>query len=152
MQEPDDPRAWRAAAPAAAMPLHALARDALDASTRLAGDRSDAALRAALEDVLRAQDGARLAAVFDSAPGAAVRLAGDHESVHLRFLVGAAIAAAGVDLYGDAVVGGWGVPLAKRLGTDIARAGATVLALPHAPRRLVPALQAGLGLQREVSA
>jgi hypothetical protein len=84
-------------------------------------------------------------------PPAPIRLSGDHESVHLRFVVGAAIAAAGVDLFEDVTVGGFGVPLAQRLGSDLVRAGATVLALPHAPRRLVPALQAGLGLQREVS-
>jgi len=267
MQEPDDPRAWPAAAPAFARAMHAQARDALDAATRLAGDRGDAGLRAAFEALLRAQDGARLAAVFDSAPSAAVyrhlwralaqaeatstggamdvsvfalpvvvvagrtegaqdfvtlpavlggaagvalclrehgalrgnqtfavgdalvgadalalarlpqvlalralpdnaaaplappdlppapiRLSGDHESVHLRFVVGAAIAAAGVDLFEDTTAGRFGVPLARLLGADLARPGATVLALPHAPRRLVPALQAGLGLQREVSA
>jgi len=72
--------------------------------------------------------------------------------VHLRFLVGMAIAARGVDLLADDSVGKWGMPLARVLGAALAQRGATVLILPHAPKRLCVALQQGRAAQREVSA
>jgi hypothetical protein len=44
------------------------------------------------------------------------------------------------------------MPLARALAAQLAVPGASVLALPHAPQRLVSALQTGRALQREVSA
>lgn len=267
MHEPDDPRAWAAAAPPGAARLHALARTGLESATRQDGDRADHALRAALTAQLR-EDGAALAEIFTAAPGAAIyrhlwralvdaeastpegdvrvtvfalpvvivagladgasatatlpgvlsdtaalasvlrehgalagnqtfalatplaaaeaidlshlprllaprslaamsaqvphapvdlapapiALAEGHESVHLRFIVGIALAAAGADLVSARDGDKWGIPLARAIGVQLAVPGASVLALPHAPLRLVPALQTGRALQREVSA
>ena len=88
---------------------------------------------------------------LDLAP-APIVLAAGHESVHLRFIVGVAVAAPGVDLLADESTQGWGIPLTQALGAQVAVPGTTVLALPHAPQRLVTAVQTGRALQREVSA
>jgi len=79
-----------------------------------------------------------------------VREAG--ESVHLRFVVGTMLARPGVDLLAAKEVGSWGLPLAKALSNELALAEATVLALPRAPQRPLPAVVAGLAAQREVGA
>ena len=75
-----------------------------------------------------------------------------HEEVHLRFLVGTAIAKPGADLLADAGVGKWGLPFTKELTSQIASGVASVLALPRPPRRLLPAVSEGRAAQREVSA
>jgi len=72
--------------------------------------------------------------------------------VHLRFIVGAAVAAPGVDLLADTSVASWGMPLAHLLGRTLAHENVTVLVLPQAPKRLCVALQQGRASQREVSA
>ena len=74
------------------------------------------------------------------------------ESVHLRFVVGTAIAAPEVDLLTDPDVGRWGIPFAQALARELATDGAAVLVLPRAPQRLLPALAVGRSAQREVSA
>ena len=85
-------------------------------------------------------------------PPAPMQAHGGDARVYLRFLVGAALAAPGADLYVDGTVGAWGMPAARWLAQGLAIAGTTVLALPHAPSNLVVALQRGRGAQREVSA
>jgi hypothetical protein len=87
-------------------------------------------------------------------PPAPIALAPGVETVNLRFLVGTAIAKAGADLCADATVGKWGIPFTQELGRQLQpRAGAvTVLALPRAPQRLLPAVQQGRAAQREVGA
>ena len=85
-------------------------------------------------------------------PPAPIQLSGAHESVHLRFLAGLAVAAPGADLLAARDVGAWGMPLTLALGAQVAVPGTTVLALPHAPSRLVSAVHIGRSLQREVSA
>ena len=72
--------------------------------------------------------------------------------VHLRFIVGVAVAARGIDLLADDGVGKWGMPLTRLLRRALSQPGATVLTLPHAPKRLCIALQQGRAAQREVSA
>jgi hypothetical protein len=79
-------------------------------------------------------------------------LARGPESVHLRFLVGSAITAAGTDLLADSVVGRWGMPLAQALGQQLAAPGVSVLALPRAPQSLLRAVRDGRAAQREVGA
>ncbi|MCC6194548.1 MAG: hypothetical protein IT518_08795 [Burkholderiales bacterium] len=74
------------------------------------------------------------------------------EGVHLRFLVGTALAAAQADLFRDAGAGAWGVPLTRALSSALAAPGATVLALPRPPRPLTEAAWQGRLAQREVSA
>ena len=74
------------------------------------------------------------------------------EGVHLRFLVGTALAAPGADPLRDAAVGKWGIPFAQALGRSLAAPGVSVLALPRAPQPLVTALWQGRVAQREVGA
>jgi hypothetical protein len=83
--------------------------------------------------------------------GAPLGVAGAQESVHLRFLVGSALCAPGADPLRDAHVGAWGAPLARALSRQLARPGATLLALPRAPERLVTALPSGRTAQREIA-
>jgi len=74
-----------------------------------------------------------------------------HETVHLRFLVGAAVVGAKVDLFGDPRIARWGTPLAQSISRQLKRPGATVLALPRAPASPLVALAQGRSAQREVS-
>lgn len=83
---------------------------------------------------------------------APIPLVSGHEVVSLRFVLGTAIAAAGVDLLADAAVGKWGMPFTQALGRQIGGDGVSVLALPRAPQRPLPAVQQGRAAQREVSA
>ena len=83
---------------------------------------------------------------------APLALAAAGESVHLRFLVGSAIARNGVDLLADAKVGPWGAPFAREVSRQIGDGAATVLALPRAPQRPLPAVWQGRLAQREVAA
>jgi len=81
---------------------------------------------------------------------APIALRGGPETVHLRFLVGSALAAPGADLLRDDQVGKWGMPLAQALGRQLAVPGTSVLALPRAPQSLLHALRQGRAAQREV--
>jgi hypothetical protein len=83
---------------------------------------------------------------------APIQVAAGVEGVHLRFLVGAALAAPGTDLFRDATVGKWGLPLAQALSRSLALPGVSVLALPRAPQPLVAAVQQGRQARREVGA
>jgi hypothetical protein len=74
------------------------------------------------------------------------------EGVHLRFLVGSALAAPGADLLRDTAVGAWGMLLAKSLITQLSAPASTLVALPRAARSLPVAVAHGRAAQREVSA
>jgi hypothetical protein len=86
-----------------------------------------------------------------SLPPAPIPVSGAQESVHLRYLLGAAVART-LDPFLAAEVGRWGVPLAKTLARALAVDGATVLPLPRAPTLLAPGLARGRAAQRETSA
>jgi hypothetical protein len=85
--------------------------------------------------------------VLDPAP---IEVTSPHETVHLRFLVGAAVVGAQVDLFGRAEVGKWGMPLARQISEQLAQPDLTLLALPGAPASPVLAWHAGRAAQREV--
>ena len=85
-------------------------------------------------------------------PAADLDLRGAGERVFLRFVVGVAVTAAGVDPLLGGEVGRWGMPLAQRLSAGLAVPGASVLALPRPPKRLVAALRIGRTAQREIGA
>ncbi len=126
----------------------------------------------ALADALVAAEAIDLARVPDllawqrlpdaHVPGAAIptralvpaplELVRGRESVHLRFLVGSAVAKPGADLLADAEVRAWGLPLARELARQLAGPGTSVLALPRAPSRPLPAVSHGRLAQREVGA
>jgi hypothetical protein len=79
-------------------------------------------------------------------------VAAEQETVHLRFLFGAAFAAPGVDLLRNEGEGGWRMPLAYELSRQLAVAGTSVLVLARDPRDPVSALQSGRVSQREIAA
>jgi hypothetical protein len=83
---------------------------------------------------------------------AAIPVATGEHAVHLRFLVGTALAATGTDLLSDSQIGAWGLPLAQELARQLATPGVSVLALPRPPQAPLVALQAGRAAQREVGA
>ena len=83
---------------------------------------------------------------------APITVSGTTEAVHLRFLVGTALAAPTADPLRDPDVGRWGIPFAAAMARDIGMSGVSVLALPRAPQGLAAALLAGRIAQREVSA
>ena len=83
---------------------------------------------------------------------APLAIAPDVESVNLRFIIGTALARAGADLLADTTVGKWGMPFTQALSREFGGEGTTVLALPRAPQRPLPALWQGRLAQREVSA
>jgi hypothetical protein len=85
-------------------------------------------------------------------PPAPIVVPGTVESVHLRFLIGTAIAAPGADLFRERAPGGWGMPLAQALSRRLGAPGVSVLALPRAPLPLVEAAWQGMVAQREVGA
>ena len=83
---------------------------------------------------------------------AAMPQVGGQEGVHLRFLVGTALAAPGADLLQQGSVGAWGLPFTQAIGRQLAAPGLPVLALPRAPQPLAAALQQGRMAHREVAA
>ncbi len=83
---------------------------------------------------------------------APLSLAAGSEAVHLRFLVGSALARPGADLLADTRVGAWGLPLAQELSRQLGDGVATVLALPRAPQGPLPAVWQGRLAQREAAA
>ena len=83
---------------------------------------------------------------------AAIPVAAGEQAVHLRFLIGTALAAAGTDLLANSQVGAWGLPLAQELARQLATPEASLLALPRAAQPPLAALQAGRAAQREVGA
>ena len=76
----------------------------------------------------------------------------NQESVHLRFLVGTAIGAPAVGLFGDRTGGEWLMPLAQELSRQLTATGVTALALPRPPQAPLLALQHGRAAQRDVGA
>ena len=72
------------------------------------------------------------------------------ERVHLRFLVGSALARPGRDVVSATAVGPWGVPFVQALSRELATAESSVLALARVPQRPLQAVRAGRVAQREV--
>ena len=85
---------------------------------------------------------------------AAMAVPENQESVFLRFLIGTAVAGAGVDLLTENDTGKWGMPFtqtfAKQLGGQ-SNGTLSLLALPRPPRSPLAALFQGRAAQREVS-
>jgi hypothetical protein len=90
-------------------------------------------------------------ALLDIAPAPLTALPGG-ERVHLRFLVGSALAPSTAALTGDGRVGGWGVPLTRALSRAIGVRGASIVAMPRAPQSLPAAVATGRHVQRETGA
>ena len=88
---------------------------------------------------------------LDLAPAPLVALPGG-ERVHLRFIVGTALARRPATLWRDASVGAWGVPFTRALSRALGTPGASIVALPRAPQSLAAAVATGRTVQREASA
>ena len=72
--------------------------------------------------------------------------------MHLRFLVGSALARPGADILAEARVGTWGIPFARELSRQLGVDGASVLVLPRAPQHVLPAVATGRAAHRETGA
>jgi len=85
-------------------------------------------------------------------PPTPIAVLSDHEGVHLRFLVGTALAVPGTDLLADTDTSRWALPLASEIARQLAVPGISALALPGPPQAPLSALQHGRAAQREVGA
>ena len=74
------------------------------------------------------------------------------ERAHLRFLVGSAVAAPGVDLFATPNRTPWAMPLARHLIAQLTRPEISIVALPHAPTDVATASTVGAAAQRDVAA
>jgi hypothetical protein len=72
------------------------------------------------------------------------------ERVHLRFVVGSALARPERDVLSATDVGTWGVPFVKELSRQLAAAESSVLALARVPQRPLQAVRTGRAAQREI--
>ena len=85
-------------------------------------------------------------------PPADIAVTANQETVHLRFLVGAALTPADapgfVESAGD--IGLWGVSLTQLLGRQLATQEVSLLAIPRPPRGIVGAAQEGWYAAREL--
>lgn len=88
---------------------------------------------------------------IDLAP-ADVDVSAERETVHLRFISGAALIPTDAPAFIAAAgnVGRWGMQLTKELGTQLATPDVSLLAIPRAPRSLVRATQEGWYAAREL--
>lgn len=84
-------------------------------------------------------------------PPAPIAVSPGQQSVHLRFLIGTALAAGETDILA-AGESGWAVPFAQELARQLAAPGIAVLALPRPPQAPPAALQQGRAAQREIGA
>jgi len=85
-------------------------------------------------------------------PPAPIAVQLGQENVYLRFLVGCALAAPGIDLLAAADTARWGLPMARELVRQLGVPGVSLLALPGALQSPPAALLKGREAQRAVGA
>jgi len=117
--------------------------NALAASAALALDRSPATL-----DWWRLSQDDNEPVDVERAP---IDVVAQQEQVHLRFLLGRALAAPGIDLLDERECGPWAMPLTAALARQLGGGALSLLALPRPPREPLSALLQGRIAQREVS-
>jgi len=90
-------------------------------------------------------------AAIELAP-ADVEVTANRESVHLRFICGAALTAASAPAFVESAgdIGRWGMQLTKELGQQLATPDFSLLAIPRAPRSIVRAASEGWFAAREL--
>ncbi len=76
----------------------------------------------------------------------------DRETVHLRFISGAALTPADAPAFVEAAgdIGRWGMPLTKELGRQLATGDLSLLVIPRVPRSIMRAMQEGWFAAREL--
>jgi hypothetical protein len=74
------------------------------------------------------------------------------ERVHLRFLVGAAVAPANAPAFTETAgnIGAWGLPFTQVLATQLGQQGLSLLPMPRPPMNLLRALETGRFALREM--
>jgi len=79
------------------------------------------------------------------APPADLVLADDEESVHLRYLVGAAVAPAHAPSFVEtgSAIGTWGMPFTRELSAQLQTEGVSLVAIPRPPAALLAASVSG---------
>lgn len=82
---------------------------------------------------------------------APMEVAANQEQVFLRFLIGRALAAPGVDLLSERDVGPWGMPFTQAFARQLGGGTLSLLAMARPPREPLAALYQGRIAQREVS-
>jgi hypothetical protein len=99
-------------------------------------------------DWWRVDEGLGEPLALDRAPMA---LAANQEQVFLRFLIGRALAAPGVDLLSERDVGPWAMPFTQAFARQLGGGTLSLLAMARLPREPLAALYQGRIAQREVS-
>jgi hypothetical protein len=81
-----------------------------------------------------------------------IEVASGEERVHLRFLVGAAVAPANAPDFTETAgnIGAWGLPITQALAGQLAQKGLSLLPVPRPPMNLQRALESGRFALREV--
>ena len=129
-------------------------------SNAMCGSDALAALSwAKVRAVALASDGASLDGGWSQLPPEDLEVAGGEERVHLRFLMGAAVAPADAPTFLEtaSAIATWGLPFTRELSAQLQSDGASVVAIPRPPASLLQAQAAGcvaaedLGVQAFVS-
>ena len=93
----------------------------------------------------------RAAAWIDAFEASPLRVAAGHESAHLRWIPGSALAAPTTDLFVERSSGKWGMKVAALLSDQARTDGVQALALPGAPADIISAWQHGVVAHRDVA-
>ena len=85
-------------------------------------------------------------------PPAEIDVVADRETVHLRFIYGAALTSASAPAFVESAgdIGRWGMKLTQELGRQLATPDVSLLAIPRAPRSLMRAMDEGWFAAREL--
>lgn len=85
-------------------------------------------------------------------PPADIDVPAGRETVHLRFISGAALTPADAPAFVEAAgdIGRWGIPLTRELGRQLTTADVSLLAIPRAPCSIVRAMLEGWFAAREL--
>lgn len=78
-------------------------------------------------------------------PPEAIRIAGNEEEVHLRFLTGVCVTSADAPGFTETAgnIGAWGMPFTRALAAQLGQPGLSLLPIPRPPMGYVQAIEAG---------
>ena len=86
-------------------------------------------------------------------PPAEIRIAGEDEEVHLRFLTGVSVTSADAPGFTETAgnIGAWGMPFTRELAAQLGQPGLSLLPIPRPPMSPLRALAAGKFAANELS-